>query len=66
MRHARGIRAGMSEHGPGQLKSDSRNRTDRNYLAAKNVNLAQAEKIRLEEDQRYQRKLREAKHGAHK
>jgi len=48
------------------LKSDSRNRTDRNYLAAKNVNLAQAEKIRLEEDQRYQRRLREAKHGAHK
>lgn len=45
------------------LKSDSRQRTDRNALAAKNINVAQAEKIRLEEDQRYQRKLREAKHG---
>jgi hypothetical protein len=35
-------------------------------MAAKNINQAQAEKIRLEEDQRHERRLREAKHGAHK
>ena len=45
------------------LKSDSRNRPDRVALAAKNISLAQAEKIRLEEAQRRERKLREAKHG---
>jgi len=45
------------------LKSDSRNRPDRIALAAKDITLAQAEKIRLEETQRRERKLREAKHG---
>ena len=50
---------------PRPLLSDSRNRSDRNYLAAKDIKKAQAEKIRLEEQQRYERKLREAVHGKH-
>uniref|UniRef100_A0A7S0EDB9 Oxysterol-binding protein n=1 Tax=Hanusia phi TaxID=3032 RepID=A0A7S0EDB9_9CRYP len=47
------------------LKSDSRNRTDRKFLEAKDFKKAQAEKIRLEENQRHERRLREAVHGKH-
>ena len=46
---------------PTLLPSDSRLRPDRNALVEKNIKLAQAEKLRLEEEQRQQRKLREQK-----
>ena len=42
------------------LPSDSRNRADRNALAAKDIKVAQAHKTRLEQQQRAERKLREA------
>mmetsp|Transcript_17499 Transcript_17499/g.27083 ORF Transcript_17499/g.27083 Transcript_17499/m.27083 type:complete len:430 (+) Transcript_17499:328-1617(+) len=51
---------------PNALTSDSRRRTDRNALDAKDYEKAQAEKMRLEEIQRAERKLREAVHGKHK
>ena len=47
------------------LKSDSRLRPDRLALEKKNIPLAQEEKVRIEEQQRYERRLREAVHGKH-
>jgi len=47
------------------LPSDSRRRPDRNALAAKDYKLGQAKKLELEEQQRYERRLREAVHGKH-
>jgi len=45
------------------LPSDSRLRGDRNALAAKDYKAAQANKTALEEQQRYERKLREARNN---
>mmetsp|Transcript_28791 Transcript_28791/g.59015 ORF Transcript_28791/g.59015 Transcript_28791/m.59015 type:complete len:436 (-) Transcript_28791:489-1796(-) len=45
------------------LPSDSRKRADRNFLEAKDIKKAQSEKVRMEEQQRHERKLREAVHG---
>jgi len=47
------------------LKSDSRYRPDRIALEAKDIPLAQDEKVRIEEQQRRERRLREAVHGKH-
>jgi len=47
------------------LKSDSRLRPDRLALEAKNIPEAQEEKSRMEEQQRFERGLREAVHGKH-
>ena len=56
----------MSMCTPAQtLKSDSRLRPDRKALEAKNLKLAQDEKVRIEEQQRHERRLREAVHGKH-
>ena len=46
-------------------QSDSRLRPDRKALEAGNIALAQDEKVRIEEQQRYERRLREAVHGKH-
>mmetsp|Transcript_38151 Transcript_38151/g.89931 ORF Transcript_38151/g.89931 Transcript_38151/m.89931 type:complete len:438 (+) Transcript_38151:138-1451(+) len=45
------------------LLSDSRHRADRNALAAKDYKLGQAKKLEMEEQQRAERRLREAVHG---
>mmetsp|Transcript_89282 Transcript_89282/g.133859 ORF Transcript_89282/g.133859 Transcript_89282/m.133859 type:complete len:435 (-) Transcript_89282:168-1472(-) len=47
------------------LPSDSRRRADRNALEKKDFKLAQTEKVRMEEQQRAERKLRENVHGKH-
>jgi len=41
----------------------TRHRADRNALAAKDYKLGQAKKLEMEEQQRAERRLREAVHG---